>query len=189
MNTMVRMTAGLLLVVVVHSESSAQSSDVIDNLVLHCEVTCSEQKLRTGVARITWVTPESGLRASGVAPQSLSRPTLDASVFKGRFVPDNFASFPGMEAQAGSRAPELTDGTSRVGRAYDLQMIDYQPAAPAARAAGVGLAAEDAVVVEGLAPGMSYTWRLRFPVDGDFVNSATVSCQAPICPADFIEEQ
>lgn len=173
--------------------ANAEARSVAAGMVLHCEVSCGRTPKRAGVARITWTMPERGLQAAGATSPSLSRPILDASVFKGRFIPDNYVELPVMRSQAGALAAQPTASSrvasSRVASAYDLRVTDYNQATSAERAPDAVPDAEDVVVVEGLAPGMVYTWRLRIPVGDGFVESAMVSCQAPTCPVDFRKEK
>ena len=42
--------------------------------------------------------------------------------------------------------------------------------------------------VEGLEPGLNYIWRVVIETDDGSLVSETVTCQAPVCPADIQEE-
>ena len=46
-------------------------------------------------------------------------------------------------------------------------------------------AARTSVEVEGLEPGMRYTWRLVIETADGREISETVTCEAPVCPADM----
>jgi hypothetical protein len=164
---------------------------------LRCETYCSSEKLRTANARLTWIGP--GV-PQGPAPPALpgGRPAeqlLETTVVKNGFARDLYASFPTREA-AGGAAPRLAAGAAqRSGgalRAYDLRLVSMVRPQIVGDAAPGALAPEHqetSVVVEGLEPGLRYTWRVRLEGPQGWRESEPATCIAPICPADIREEQ
>ncbi len=145
---------------------------------LTCEVSCSETELRTAVARISWLGPRTPA-GGGAAGPSLAE-ELQTTVYKGGFDRDLYASFAlGGEATEPKTATDLP--------AYDLELVEVtRPAGRLEAAAGGGGAARTTVVVEGLEPGMVYTWRLVFETAEGRMISETVTCEAPMCTADYV---
>lgn len=149
---------------------------------LTCEVFCSETKLRTANAWIRWTLgPAPALEAAGLADAAQAPQRLETTVFRDGFKQDDLylrlpVAGPGVEA--------LTEAPASKLRAYQLSIISREE--PEALAAVAGeLPAGTSAVIEGLEPGVNYTWRLVIETgDGEFV-SETVTCQAPVCPADM----
>ncbi len=144
---------------------------------LTCEVYCSETRLGTANVRLSWIGPAVLAAAAEPAAEQ-----LQTTVYKGGFDRDLYASFPvtgeTSEPQAPSErrpAPELP--------AYDLKILEVQRPAdsPAAR---TGEAPRTTVELEGLEPGMKYTWRVVFETAAGRQVSETVTCEAPVCTAD-----
>jgi hypothetical protein len=185
-------------VVVIAGGASAQ--DRPDAPVgLRCETYCSSEKLRTANARLTWIGPGVPM---GPAPLALpggqeAQQLLETTVIKNGFERELYASFPTTEAAMGA-APALAENTAeRSGgtlRAYDLQLMGVvrpqivgQPSPEALAAAPERQ--ETTVEVEGLEPGMRYTWRVRLQTPEGWRESEPAVCIAPACPADLREEQ
>lgn len=161
-------------------EAAAESG-----VALVCEVYCSETELRTALARLRWA------QVPGQGPEAASPPLpqrLDATVFHDGFAKDLYVSLPLAPGQEPAAAvPSAT--VSRRGqaelRAFQIRLAEGEPlfSAQGTRPEED----ENAVVVENLEPGMSYTWRLVFA--GAAGGAApTVTCQAPVCPADMVRE-
>ncbi len=156
---------------------------------LTCEVYCSEVRLRTANARISWIGP--GMFRGAAAAAAPAAEKLQTTVYKGGFDRDLYASFPtlgGGQALAPQAAGLLPEPEMR---AYDLTIVDVgRPTA------GRGLlaanaddpAARTSVEVQGLEPGMRYTWRIVTELAGGEEVSETVTCEAPVCPADIQED-
>ncbi len=151
-----------------------------------CEVYCSETRLRTANARISWLGAGTFPGAASPAASAVGE-QLQATVFKNGYDQDLYASFStlgsGQELspQAAGVLPEPEM------RAYDLTILEV--AEPSPLAASIDdPAARKSVEVEGLEPGMRYTWRVVFKTaDGQEI-SETVTCEAPVCPADIRAE-
>lgn len=169
--------------------ASTGDADATGAGTLTCEVYCSETRLRTANARISWIGP--GMFQGGPSPAaSPTAEQLQTTVFKDGYDKDLYASFStlgdgqGLSPQAASVLPEPQM------RAYDLSIL-----AVAQPTAGPGLlaasaddpAARTSVEVEGLEPGMRYTWRIVFSTADGQETSETVTCEAPVCPADLQE--
>ena len=156
---------------------------------LTCEVYCSEIRLRIANARISWIGP--GMFQGGPSPAaSPVAEQLQTTVFKDGYDKDLYASFStlgdgqGLSPQAAAVLPEPQM------RAYDLSILDVaQPTAgPGLLAASADdPAARTSVEVEGLEPGMRYTWRIVFSTADSQETTETVTCEAPVCPADIQE--
>ncbi len=157
---------------------------------LTCEVYCSETRLRTANARISWIGPgmfqgASAASASPVAEQ------LQTTVYKNGYDKDLYASFSTLGSGQGLSAASASALPEPEMRAYDLQIL--QVAEPTAAPGELSASSEEpaartSVEVEGLEPGMRYTWRIVFGSGGGQESSETVTCEAPVCPADIQEE-
>lgn len=67
-------------------------------------------------------------------------------------------------------------------RAYQIRIVEIaNPKSPELFATGT---AETVAVVEGLEPGVNYTWRVVIPTGAGKLVSPSVRCKAPICPVD-----
>jgi hypothetical protein len=117
-------------------------------------------------------------------------------VVKSGFARDLYASFPMHEAAGGATPRLAASATERSGgtlRAYDLRLLSVvRPHIVGEAAPGTLDVAperqETSVVVEGLEPGLRYTWRVRLEGPQGWRESAPAICAAPICPADIREE-
>jgi len=166
---------------------------------LRCETYCSSEKLRTANARLTWIGPGVPL---GPAPLALpdgraAEELLETTVVKSGFARDLYASFPTREA-AGGDAPRLAASSAErsggILRAYDLRLLSMvRPQIVGEATPGaldvVPERQETSIVVEGLEPGLRYTWRVRLEGPQGWRESETATCTAPICPADIREER
>lgn len=155
-------------------------------LALVCEVYCSETELRTALARLSWrVVP--GSEAEAPAERSATTPRrIDATVFKDGFEKDLYVSLPVSQEESEGATPSATAARQGQGelRAFQIRLADVDP--PESAPAFARGEEESAVVIENLEPGMSYTWRLVMERAG--AASPTVTCQAPVCPADMVRE-
>lgn len=148
---------------------------------LTCQVRCSETKLRTGIAELSWV------GAAGAAARTAEQPTLDVTVFRGGFEQGLYQTFGAIgerstpQPQPGARRSAETD--ARTARAFDL-ILNRPETSPTARAARPGEASQT-IEIENLEPGVLYRFRLRDAGLGD----QEVTCKAPVCPADMKERK
>lgn len=137
---------------------------------LTCEVYCSETELRTAIARISWTGPG----ASGPAAAEI----LQTTVYKGGFDRDLYASFP-LGGGAAPEAPSLP--------AYDLEILEI--GRPAAASGGPAPEADSeartSVEIGGLEAGIKYIWRVVVETAAGRQISETVTCEAPVCTADY----
>lgn len=154
-----------------------------DGTSLVCETFCHETKLRTGCARLRLVLPGTIDEATGLAKSASATPIgrLEVTVFKGGFERGLYATL-----TPGDGRPIKQEGPSQ-SRAAEPVLAPALASRPALRAFQIQLAeagkalpfAPGSVTIEGLEPGLTYTWRLG--------GGATVSCMAPTCPADMFE--
>jgi hypothetical protein len=159
-------------------------------LALTCEAYCSETKLRTANARIRWkLVPGPALDAAKARNLSTAEQRLETTVYKNGFDKDLYLSLPISQTGYERAVPSSSlakQGQERL-RAYQIRIVDVErPRSKELFATG---AAETVAVVENLEPGMNYTWRLVIQTDADKVASPTVTCQAPVCPADMVRER
>jgi hypothetical protein len=175
--------------------SAAALMEMEPSMKLTCEVSCSETKLRTAVARLTWTGPGT-LQGQTLVPgadAAVQGERIDASVYADGFASDHYASFPTVATDAEMAPQGLAAAQAETLPAYNLSIVDVDRDS-SADAELMGLtAATDAgemkvstVVVEGLEPGLNYTWRLVVETADGFEVSDTVICQAPVCTADML---
>jgi hypothetical protein len=161
--------------------------DKASGLTLTCEVYCSPTKLRTANARIRWqVAPSSDLAAAGADNLARAEQRLEATVFKNGFEKDLFISLPVVQPNSDQLAAPRVSSRQRGLRAFQIRLADVaRPQSMDRLAAGTD---EVVAEIENLEPGMKYTWRVAIDTAArDFV-SQTVTCQAPVCPADMVRE-
>jgi hypothetical protein len=151
-------------------------------LALTCEVFCSPTKLRTSNARICWNLPPSAFE--GRSPETIGQ-SLQTTVFKNGFEKGLFVTLP-VTATTRERpiTPIPAPKQGRL-RAYQIQIIDIERRKSAQLPAG---GAGVCVVIEGLEPGVNYTWRIQADTAAGKVVSPSVRCQAQVCPADLVRE-
>lgn len=135
---------------------------------LECTVFCSETKLRTSVAEITWPSSE----------ESLSRQVLEVTVYKNGFTRGTYATLAPVQRGQKFSLQRIGDRREHVRGLERLVITDVY----FSKKRG-GLAV---VRVEGLEPGLNYFWRLRSGA-GDGAPALT-RCQATECPADMEKE-
>ncbi|MDO8208517.1 MAG: hypothetical protein Q7T38_11990 [Gallionella sp.] len=157
-----------LLICSAHAEQSSMT----------CQVRCSDTRLRTGIAELSWFSPP-GASATRV------QPTLDVSVFHGGFKSGLYQSFGVIgeggvpKAKAGASRDVKSEG--RTTRAYDLKLHVSEKSRAVAEASG-GKTRQQ-IEIENLEPGLLYRFRLGNAGQGD----QEVACEAPVCPADMKE--
>ncbi|MEM7480799.1 MAG: hypothetical protein AAF481_06470 [Acidobacteriota bacterium] len=155
---------------------------------LTCEVSCSDLVLRTGKARIAWSladrSPEA-LRSVADAPRR-----LETTVFKHGFDRGNYLTLSLGDASDESAQSRKMTGADRGLRAYELQITDSTSAQSLrSKVSENARSAEIFAVVEGLEPGLNYTWRVVVGSPSGEWLSPSVTCTAPVCPADLVGEE
>jgi hypothetical protein len=174
-------------------ETSGQTA----SLGLMCETYCSRTKLRTANAQIRWIDPNVTLGDRADATGGPIEQELQTTVFQNGFTDGRFATFPSLDPSGDTpQVAPARDGQQQPTRlrAFDLRIVGVT------RPRATGEAGRDilklspeqratSVVVEGLEPGLTYRWRIRFRSNADWQTSDPVICVAPICPADMREER
>lgn len=159
-------------------------------LTLEVEGFCSDTRLRTTNARLTWRVASGGAGA-GVSDLAQVPQRLETTVFKGGFERGQFVALPigpaaadrPVLAIAGAPATQAQAQTPPR-RAFQIRLISVTAPRPATAATD---SAERVAVVENLEPGVTYTWRIASDAPGGRVVSPPVTLRAPICPADMVE--
>lgn len=161
-------------------------------LTLEVEGFCSETRLRTSNARITWRAQTTVLGA-GVASLTAAPQRLETTVFKGGFEKGLYVALPIGDAAADRPIAAIAPGVPGVAgaaqqtltrRAYQIRLITVNAARASAAAADTS---EMDAVVENLEPGVNYTWRMAVDVAAGRIVSPLVSLRALVCPADMVE--
>jgi len=143
---------------------------------------CSDTKLRTSNARIRWSMPGAALEAAGVGNFSTAKQSLEVTVYKNGFEKGLLASVPIPQATPERPLAAQAQQKRPIPRAFQFSLIEVeQPkTSPAAEAS-----TEMGAVVEGLEPGVNYTWRIAIETSSGKIVSAPVTSQATTCPADM----
>ncbi len=165
------------------AQTTQQTPRVEPRLTVTVDVFCSDTKLRTSNARIRWSMAKEGLQASGLASFSAAKQSLEATVYKNGFEKGLFVSVPisqvtpvhPVAAQAQEKRAKL--------RAFQFSLIEIEEPKTALAAEGGG---EMSAVVEGLEPGVNYTWRIAIDAAAGRIVSAPEMSQAIVCTADMV---
>lgn len=163
------------------AQASQPTQHEESKLAVRVDDFCSPTKLRTSNARIHWSMPADAMAAARISSLSATRQSLEATVFHQGFEKGLFVSIPLTQATPdrplAARAPEKTLKL----RAFQFSVIQIeQPKAAAQNTA------EMAAVVEGLEPGVDYTWRIAIETDSGRLVSAPATSEAVVCPADMV---
>ena len=159
-----------------------------------CEAYCSQTKLRTVNAKLTWIGPGMPLGPSALADRQVEQEQIETTVFKNGFKKNLHASFSTLDPDTpNAMAIPGRTGSAPMLPAYNLKLIGAQQPIVSGAAARASIAEspekqERSVIVEGLEPGLTYRWRLRFRTVDGWTESQTIACEAPVCPADLQEE-
>lgn len=153
-----------------------------------CEVSCSQEPIGTGQARLTWTDvpgQSSGLARTDAPEADIS---LETTVYRGGFEQDDLyhrlaLSYGGREVAT----VEESQAEKELPRHYQIQLMRVERARDLADFE-TPTSPGNSAVVEGLVPGMNYTWRVVIESGGNRFVSEPVTCRAPICPADPISE-
>ena len=165
------------------AQAPAPTPRVEPRLTVAVEVFCSDTKLRTSNARVRWSMPGAALAASGLTRLTAATQSLEATVYKNGFDKGLLVSLPISPATPDRPVmPRVRTGQPPV-RAFQIALIGVeQPRATLAP----GAADEMGTVVEGLEPGVNYTWRLAIDTPSGQIVSPPTTSQAPVCPADLV---
>jgi hypothetical protein len=168
------------------SRTTAQQATpqtIDESITVTAESFCSDTKLRTTNARIRWTVPRATAESRGITNLASATQVIEATVYKNGFDKDLMVSLPvGQTALERPVAPQVR-GAGRPPRAFQISLIQVErpPANVAADAAP-----EMTAVVEGLEPGVTYTWRVAIAAASGRIVSPTVNVQANVCPADIV---
>lgn len=183
-----------LLAPLVAGASETDSLARGDGYVLHCSVHCHEEKLRTGVATISWIAPQGRAGAAALSAGGAEAPRVDVTVFadgfaQGRYV--TFDRFGGDARPSPATPPAGLQADRRDLRAFDLRVDSTSTGRAAMSTMPQGFAAPTesesvSVEIENIEPGVIYTFRLRPPASDE---ALVVTCEAPVCPADIRSER
>jgi len=175
------------------AQAAAQPSTprVEPGLTLDVEGFCSETRLRTSNARITWRARATALGA-GVASLDAATQRLETTVFKGGFDRGLFVALPIGDAAADRPIAAIAPGGAATGaaqqtltrRAYQIRLIQVNASRVSATATD---SSQRDAVVENLEPGVNYTWRIAVDAPAGRMVSPSVSLRALVCPADLVE--
>jgi hypothetical protein len=141
-----------------------------------CRVYCSDEQLRTPVAELSWRSSEA----------RMGETQIEVTVYKDGFKKGLYAT---LDSSKGSRsfqsqksrvAQDLIPGLSQLVVVDTSNLAD--PSNPSNLRVRSGMVA---VRIEGLEPGLNYTWRVVSKASGRQVTGVTATCQAPVCPADM----
>jgi hypothetical protein len=148
-------------------------------LVVMVEDFCSSSKLRTSNARIRWsMTGDSA--ASAKVNLDAAKQSLEATVYHDGFEKGLLVSVPLTPATPDRPVAARASAKTSKLRAYQFSLIQLeQPRAVAETGT------ERAAVLEGLEPGVDYTWRIVIETDSGRLVSAPTTSEAAVCPADM----
>lgn len=163
----------------------AAPQSIEDSIAVTAESFCSQTKLRTTNARIRWSIPRATAEARGVASLSTATQVLEATVYKNGFDKDLMVSLPIGQTALERPVAAQARGQARPPRAFQISLIEVER--PRANIAAEA-APEMSAVVEGLEPGVTYTWRVAITTGSGRVVSPTTSVQANVCPADIVHD-
>jgi hypothetical protein len=161
------------------AQSSQQTQLEAPKVVVNVEDFCSPTKLRTSNARIRWTT-SGNTAASAKVNLAAAKQSLEATVYHDGFEKGLLVSVPVTPATPDRPVAARTSAKAPKLRAYQFSLIQLeQPKA----ADEIGI--EMAAVVEGLEPGVDYTWRIVVETDSGRLVSAPTTSEAVVCPADM----
>jgi hypothetical protein len=158
-------------------------------LTVTVEPFCSDTKLRTSNARIRWSMPGEALAATGMKSLVEANQSLEATVYKNGFQKGLLVSVPLSQATHERPLAAHLEGKNAKLRAFQFSVIEVGPSKetgqPKAELAAAG-GGEMSAVVEGLEPGVNYTWRIAVETTSGRIVSAPASGEASVCPADMV---
>jgi hypothetical protein len=164
------------------AQAPQQTPRVEPRLTITVEVFCSDTKLRTSNARIRWSLPRAALDAGGLASLAAAKQSLEVTVYKDGFDKGLLASL--SVSQATPDRPVVPQArTKQPLRAFEIALIGVEQPRTGLAPDGGG---EMSAVVEGLEPGVNYTWRIAIDTAAGRIVSPSVTSQALTCPADLV---
>lgn len=165
------------------AQAAQQTPRVEPHLTVTVEVFCSDTKLRTSNARIRWSMPRAALDAKGLASFAGAEQGLETTVYKNGFDKGLLVFLPVSPATSDRPVVPQAQTKQPPVRAFQISLIEVeQPKTALAPEA----ASEMGVVVEGLEPGVNYTWRIAIDTGTGRIVSPSVTSQALVCPADLV---
>jgi hypothetical protein len=150
-------------------------------LTLTVEAFCSDTKLRTSDARIRWTMPSDALEAAGVRDLATARQILETTVYKNGFEKGLLVSVPVAQATPEKPIRAQAQGRNAAVRAFQFSLIQIEQQ----KARGDGGPMQMGALVEGLEPGVNYTWRIAIQTASGKIVSPSVTNQAMVCTADM----
>lgn len=163
------------------------ASRVEAKLSVEVEPYCSETKLRTSNARIRWSMPKEALEAHKLTALAGAKQSLEATVYRDGFEKGLLVSVPLAQASPERPLAALVQEKKPKVRAFQFSVIGYEQPKEARAVEGGG--AEMSAVVEGLEPGVNYTWRIAIETESGRIVSESTTSRAVVCPADMVPEK
>jgi len=160
---------------------------VESKLSVEVEPYCSETKLRTSNARIRWSMPKEALEAHKLTAFAGAKQSLEATVYLQGFEKGLLVSVPLAQASPERPLRALVEEKKPKVRAFQFSVIGYEQAKEARTLEGGG--AGMSAVVEGLEPGVNYTWRIAIETESGQIVSESMTSRAVVCPADMAPER
>ena len=134
-----------------------------------CRVFCSEEKLRTPVAELTWRSTEARLSTS----------RIEVTVYKDGFQTGKYVALRSTKGERSYQLPQVKQAQTQELIPALRELVVVEASSLRARPGVV------AVRIEGLEPGLNYFWRVVSTTSGRQIAEGTTRCQAPVCPADM----
>jgi hypothetical protein len=169
------------------AQTTQPVSRVEAKLSVEVEPYCSETKLRTSNARIRWSMPRVALEAHKLTALAGARQSLEATVYLDGFEKGLLVSVPLAQASPERPLAALVQEKKPKVRAFQFSVVGYGP--PKEARAVEGVDAEMSAVVEGLEPGVNYTWRITIETESGRIVSESTTSRAVVCPADMAPEK
>jgi hypothetical protein len=157
-------------------QSRAQAADAV---AVTCETFCSQIRPGTSSIRLRWsLTP----KAETAAVKSLAdaKASIEVTVFSEGLEKGAYVTLPVPSTQPTQPVAAVAQGQQAQLRAYRIQIVEVDQ--PRAEIAGGSL--ESGVLIEGLEPGVNYTWRVVLETAAGRLVSPPVTCPAATCPTD-----
>jgi len=161
------------------AQTSQQTQREAPKVVVNVEDFCSATKLRTSNARIRW-SMSGDPAASARVNLAAAKQSLEATVYHDGFEKGLLVTVPVTPATPDRPVAARASAKTSKLRAYQFSLIQLEQPKAAAETG-----AEMAAVVEGLEPGVDYTWRIVIETDSGRLVSSPTTSEAVVCPADM----
>ena len=161
------------------AQTFQQSQREAHKVVVNVEDFCSTTKLRTSNARIRW-SMSGDTAASAKVNLAAAKQSLEATVYHDGFEKGLLVSVPVTPATPDRPVAARASAKTSKLRAYQFSLIQLEQPKAAAETG-----TEMAAVVEGLEPGVDYTWRIVIETDSGRLVSSPTTSEAAVCPADM----